>query len=39
MLVRFSKKRERIVINEFMAKHTLPHKIQRRLKPNLFAIK
>lgn len=39
MLVRFSQKRERMVTNEFIAKHTLPHKIQRRLKPSLFTIK
>ena len=36
-LVRFSQKKEKAIIDEFMTKHTLPRKIQRRLKPSLFA--
>lgn len=38
-LVRFDKKKEKAIIDEFMTKHTLTHKIQRRLKPGLFAMK
>ncbi|WP_426061063.1 hypothetical protein [Hymenobacter sp. B1770] len=36
-LMRFSKKKEAAIINGFTTKHTLPNKIQRRLKPSLFA--
>jgi len=36
-LVRFSQKKEKAIIDKFMTKHTLPRKIQRRLKPSLFA--